>query len=464
MERAFIALGASGADAHTRLASALVDLQAPTLRIAAVAAPHHGPFALPSGHFDLDAPFVLNTVAEVRTSATPEELLHRLLAVESAHGRVRDGRADRALDLDLLAHGDAIATGDLHLPHPRALTRAFVLEPWAEIAPGVPVPGTGQSVLEHRARLHAERADAFAVLRRRAALPLPAVRRGATRVLPDLDALTAWRREAPGDVALVPTMGALHAGHASLLRRARANSTRVLATLFVNPLQFAEGEDLDRYPRTFDQDVDLLAAEGTDAVYAPAAGDLYPPGFATYVQPEGPALGYEGASRPGHYRGVATVVLKLLLRTRPDAAVFGRKDAQQVAVIRRMVQDLDVGVRIDVGHTMREADGLALSSRNRYLDADERARALALPRALDGLRDAAADGTADAATLALKAAAAMRSGGIEVEYVAIVDPDTMETAELERGIPRLAVATVRVGSTRLLDNRWVVRPRSEVDA
>ena len=461
MDRAFIAFGATGDGARERLGSALASLDASDLRIVAAGTPVQGPYATARGHFDLDAPFVTNTVTEVRTSLAPDALLERLRAVEAEHGRVRDGRPDRALDLDLLAHGDRVAQGPVRLPHPRALGRAFVLEPWAEIAPHALVAGTGQPVLEHRARLHAARPDAFAVLARQEALPLPSHAGPPPRILEDAASLRAWRRATDEDLALVPTMGALHTGHASLLRRARATAPRVLATLFVNPLQFGEGEDLDRYPRTFEEDLALLATEGVDAVYVPAADDLYPPGFATFVTPEGPALPFEGALRPGHFRGVATVVMKLLQRTRPDVAVFGQKDAQQVAVLRRMVSDLDVGVRLDVGPTQRDPDGLAMSSRNRYLDAADRARALALPRALARLSDQACGDDADAGALTAEAARTLAAAGVEVEYVAVVDPDRMREASLALGIPRLAVAAVRVGSTRLIDNRWLVRPRRE---
>jgi len=228
---------------------------------------------------------------------------------------------------------------------------------------------------------------------------------------------------------LVPTMGALHAGHRALLRAARAENDRVVMSLFVNPTQFGPGEDYDRYPRDEQRDREIAAAEGVDEVYAPTVEDMYPRGFATRVVSDlGARL--EGAARPGHFDGVATVVLKLLLRIGPDRVYFGQKDAQQLAVVRRMVRDLDVPVEIRAVPTQREPDGLALSSRNVYLDADDRRRAASLHRALV---------TGDAALV---------EG--EIEYFETVDPDTFAPREAERGALRVAAA--RFGGTRLIDN------------
>ena len=234
---------------------------------------------------------------------------------------------------------------------------------------------------------------------------------------------------APG-TGLVPTMGALHDGHRALFRAARAENDRVVASLFVNPAQFDEPTDLDAYPREEQHDVELAEAEGVDAVFAPSLDELYPDGFSTWVQPDG--TGAEGAARPGHFRGVATVCLKLFNLVLPERAYFGQKDAQQVAVIRHLVRDLNVPVEIRVVPTVRDADGLALSSRNVRLSAAERERALALPRAL---RDAVVSPDP-------VATARGSLNGLEPEYVEVLD----------LGDARVLAAAVRVGSTRLLDN------------
>jgi pantoate--beta-alanine ligase len=234
---------------------------------------------------------------------------------------------------------------------------------------------------------------------------------------------------APG-TGLVPTMGALHDGHRALFRAARAENDRVVASLFVNPAQFEDAADLDAYPRDEERDLEIARAEGVDAVFAPAFDELYPPGFATWVDPDD--TGEEGTARPGHFRGVATICLKLFNLVRPERAYFGQKDAQQVAAIRRLVRDLNVPVEIRVVPTVRDPDGLALSSRNARLSADERKRALGLPRAL---REAAA--SPDPVT-----AARGSLNGLEPEYVEVVD----------LGDARVLAAAVRVGSTRLIDN------------
>jgi len=221
---------------------------------------------------------------------------------------------------------------------------------------------------------------------------------------------------------LVPTMGAFHEGHLSLIRAARAENDVVVVSLFVNPAQFGQGEDLTRYPRDETRDAGLAEGEGTDYLFAPPAEEMYPPGFQTWVEVEELSRPLEGAFRPGHFRGVATVCLKLFNATRARRAYFGQKDAQQAAVLKRMVRDLDVDVELRVLPTVREPDGLALSSRNVYLSPEERQAALALPRALQ---------TRDRSLL----------NGLEVEY--------FEEADFE---PRVLAAAVRVGTTRLIDN------------
>jgi pantoate--beta-alanine ligase len=235
-------------------------------------------------------------------------------------------------------------------------------------------------------------------------------------------------------VGLVPTMGALHEGHLSLVRAARDECDLVVLSLFVNPAQFGASEDLSRYPRDEERDAQLAEQEGVDLLFAPEAGELYPEGFATWI--EVGETGAEGKSRPGHFRGVATVCLKLFNIVRPDAAYFGQKDAQQAAVLRRLVRDLDLDVELRVLPTVRDDDGLALSSRNAYLSSGERERALALPRALEAGKAAHARGDDPVA------AAEAALNGLQPDYVEIVD--------LENAIV-LASAT-RVGQTRLIDN------------
>ncbi|MDW6061653.1 pantoate--beta-alanine ligase [Streptomyces sp. FXJ1.4098] len=272
----------------------------------------------------------------------------------------------------------------------------------------------------------------------------------------DFDAALA-QFATPGRVAVVMTMGALHEGHASLIRAARARVGAkgvVTVTVFVNPLQFGAGEDLDRYPRTLDADLEVAAAAGADIVFAPPVEEVYRGGEPRVRMTAGD-MGerYEGASRPGHFDGVLTVVAKLLHLTRPDVAFFGEKDAQQLAVIRRMVLDLDFPVEIVGAPTVREIDGLALSSRNRYLSAQERTTALALSRALFAGRDAGPDVAAvrSAARAVLDEAASLQPP-LDLDYLALVDPsDFTEVPDDHTGEAVLAVAA-KVGSTRLIDN------------
>ncbi|HEY6746544.1 MAG TPA: pantoate--beta-alanine ligase [Mycobacteriales bacterium] len=253
------------------------------------------------------------------------------------------------------------------------------------------------------------------------------------------------RAELPGTVALVPTMGALHAGHVALVRHAATLADTVAVSIFVNPLQFGPGEDLDRYPRTLDADLDLLAREGVELVFAPNAAEMYPDGPPAVTVDPGP-LGalLEGASRPGHFAGVLTVVTKLLGLVRPDVAVFGEKDYQQLALIRRTVADLELGVRVEGAPTVRDPDGLALSSRNRFLDAEQRTQALALSRALKAGAAAGAQG----AGLVLMAATEQLHG-LDVDYLALRGVDLGPAPAA--GPARLLVAA-RVGTTRLIDN------------
>jgi pantoate--beta-alanine ligase len=240
------------------------------------------------------------------------------------------------------------------------------------------------------------------------------------------DALQPFRGR--GTIGLAPTMGALHEGHVALFDVAREECDTVVATIFVNPSQFADQADLDRYPRAGERDAEIAAAAGVDVLFVPSVDELYPPGFATWVDPVGIAAGLEGEHRPGHFRGVATVCVKLFNIVQPDLAFFGRKDAQQVSVVKQVVRDLDLPIQIRVVETVRDADGLALSSRNTLLSPEERESALAIPRAL---------ATGDAA----RARALLVEAGLEPDYVEVADLDG----------PTLAVA-VHVGTTRLIDN------------
>jgi pantoate--beta-alanine ligase len=231
-------------------------------------------------------------------------------------------------------------------------------------------------------------------------------------------------------VGLVPTMGALHDGHRALLRQARRECDRVIMSLFVNPTQFGPGEDFDRYPRDEQRDRAIAAEEGADEVYSPTVHEMYPDGFDTGVEVGEVASRWEGAARPGHFRGVATVVLKLFHMTTPDIAYFGQKDAQQLAVIRRMTADLSVPVKVCGVTTVRDADGLAASSRNVFLSPDERRRAVTLYRALEARDPTLCEG--------------------ELEYLAVVDPDTFREVAPAPG--SLVIGAARFGTTRLIDN------------
>lgn len=253
--------------------------------------------------------------------------------------------------------------------------------------------------------------------------------------------------------AVVMTMGALHEGHLALVRLARERADQVVVTIFVNPLQFGPAEDLSRYPRDLDRDLALLAREGADVVFAPDVAEVYPDGEPV-VRVSAGALGdrLEGAHRRGHFDGVLTVVLKLLHLVRPDVAVFGQKDAQQLMAVRRMVRDLDVPVEVVAGPTVRDPDGLALSSRNAYLDPGQRVRALALVTSLRAAEEAATAGAGADGALAAARAVLEAAPDVVVDYVALVDPaDATDVPAGHRGEAVLAVAA-RVGTTRLIDN------------
>jgi pantoate--beta-alanine ligase len=272
------------------------------------------------------------------------------------------------------------------------------------------------------------------------------------RTVAELREALAPHHGARRTIGLVPTMGALHEGHLSLVRHARAHSEVLVVSLFVNPSQFDERGDLERYPRCEERDAELLAAAGADILFSPSVDEVYPEGFATTVEVSGLTERLEGASRGSeHFRGVATVVTKLLCMVTPDVAYFGQKDAQQVAVIRRLVTDLNLPVRIEALPTVREHDGLAMSSRNVLLSASERRRSLALCAALDAARERVEAGERAARALVDEALSQMRRLGVEPEYVELVDPETLQPLDVLGG-PGLLVLAARVGGVRLIDN------------
>ncbi len=271
-------------------------------------------------------------------------------------------------------------------------------------------------------------------------------------------AQVAAARDAGKSIGFVPTMGALHAGHLSLVEASNAECDYTVVSVFVNPTQFGPNEDFDRYPRTLEKDIAAVSEIGADLVFAPAVEEMYPPGCATHVELEGAAEPLEGQFRPGHFPGVATVVLKLFNAVAPDRAYFGQKDYQQTCVVRQLVRDFLLPVEIRVCPIVREPDGLALSSRNVYLDQDERQQALCVPRSLDRAEELVAAGETDP----LKILDEMQSvfaaePDIRIDYVALVEPETLKpVASVTK--PTVAAVAVHVGKTRLIDNRLLTPP------
>ncbi len=260
-------------------------------------------------------------------------------------------------------------------------------------------------------------------------------------------------------IAVVPTMGALHEGHIQLLRTARARADIVILTIFVNPTQFGPKEDLSRYPRDAEGDLRKCGSAGAFGVYMPEPSTVYPPGYQTYVNVEEVSQGLDGSSRPGHFRGVATVVTKLLALFRPDVALFGEKDYQQLQVISALNRDLELGVEIIGQPTIREADGLAMSSRNAYLNVDERQRALGISRGLFAAQKAAQHGEATVAVLQKLVRAELERSNFREDYVAFVDATTLRPLEnLAPGVPARALVAAFMGNTRLIDNVPILLP------
>jgi pantoate--beta-alanine ligase len=272
------------------------------------------------------------------------------------------------------------------------------------------------------------------------------------KVVETVAELKKLRKKLPGPVGFVPTMGYLHEGHLVLVRRARAENASVAVSIFVNPTQFGPKEDFKRYPRDPERDLDLLKKEGTDLVFMPPVEEIYPPGFDKWVKVGKIAERLEGASRPGHFRGVATVVARLFELVRPDRAYFGQKDAQQLLVIRRTVADLKIGLEVVAVPTVREADGLAMSSRNTYLSPEERGQAAVLYRALTLAQRLYNEGERDANIIRGKMTALIQKQPLaDIDYVSIADAETLGELEVVRP-PALVSMAVRIGKTRLIDN------------
>ena len=273
------------------------------------------------------------------------------------------------------------------------------------------------------------------------------------RTVAELREALAPHRRAGRRIGLVPTMGAFHEGHLALMRRAREDAAVVVVSLFVNPTQFRPGEDLGAYPRDEAADAAQAAALGVDVLFAPPAEEIYPPGFSTEVRVGGVTEPLEGATRGAdHFHGVTTVVTKLFNIVGPDVAYFGQKDAQQAAVIRKLVRDLDIPVRIEICPTVREGDGLAMSSRNRYLEGAHRDRAVALSRALRAAEDAVSGGERDAAEIVSRARAALAEHGVEPEYLELVSTETLAPVDRVGDADVLVAVAARVGPARLIDN------------
>jgi pantoate--beta-alanine ligase len=437
MVRCLIALGSNQGERAQNLLQALELLRAePGISVQRVSSFH---LTSPVGGPPRQDAY-LNAAAAIETELSPVELLRALGIIEQRLGRVRGERwGPRVIDLDVLLYNDEIVeTAEIAVPHPRMHERRFVLAPAAEIAKDFFHPILRQTVGTMLSALPvADNEPRFRVFTSPCAIQAEI-----------LDLRRQGKR-----IGFVPTMGALHAGHISLVERARDLSDVVVASIFINPTQFGPTEDLQKYPRTLDNDLRGLTAARCDLVFVPSAVDMYPAGFSTYLEPPAVAQPLEGVCRPGHFRGVATIVLKLFELVPAHVVCFGQKDYQQLQVIKRMVEDLAIPIEIVGCPTVREADGLAMSSRNRYLSAADRQQALALSLALSSAEQMVSDGERDAKKVASFMKGQLQKSGIErIDYAVVADADTL--AELNT-IERAAVALIaaHVGTTRLIDNR-----------
>ena len=389
-------------------------------------------------------PDFLNAVVSLKTRSSPRELLKALQGIERQLGRARPGSfwGPRPVDLDILFYGARIlGSSALILPHPRLHERRFVLEPLAEIAPGFRHPvlkKTVQSLLEEQ-------------------------KRRKMKVIGSVSGMRTWvnRVQRRGEtLGFVPTMGALHEGHACLMRAARRENDQVVVSLFVNPTQFGPQEDFERYPRNLKGDLELCRGVGVDCIFAPSVGEMYPAkqgkGLSTAwvdVNPLGDL--WEGASRPGFFRGVATVVSKLFNIVQPTCAYFGQKDAQQVKIVATLIEDLKFPIRLRVLPIVREADGLALSSRNAYLSSDERRRALVVGKALQAGRRMLESGVKDRRRIVSAVETIVgETPGARLDYVGLVDASNFEEKRPLVG-KILILLAVWIGRTRLIDNLTV---------
>jgi pantoate--beta-alanine ligase len=383
----------------------------------------------------------LNGAALIETELPVEELWSQLSQIEQQLGRERRERwGPRTIDLDLLLYDQQIVhTSEVTVPHPRLGERRFVLEPAVEIAPEMRDTGSGRTIRELLERLGP---------------PLPG-EAGLRIVLhpQDIQARMGELRRLGLRIGLVPTMGALHEGHLSLVRAARERADVVVATIFVNPTQFGPSEDFGKYPRTLETDLRALANNGCDWVFVPQPAEIYPPGFSTFVEPPSVARPLEGVCRPGHFRGVATVVLKLLEIVPADVACFGQKDYQQALVIRRMVEDLNLPVEIVTCPIVREPDGLAMSSRNRYLSPGERGQALALSRALKEADRMVRSGERSVTAIEAAMRNILADSRIDkIDYTTVADAETLSEISRIQG-QAVALIACYVGTTRLIDNQ-----------
>ena len=375
----------------------------------------------------------LNGAALVKTALDPQAFLCELQRIEAELGRIRGERwGPRTIDLDLLLYDALVVdTESLTIPHPRMTERRFVLVPAAEIAPAMLHPVSGCSLRDLLLRLEREPRIVTAVA--------------------DLQAKVRTARCEGKRIGLVPTMGALHEGHLSLVDSARLECSYTVATIFVNPTQFGPGEDYAKYPRPLERDLALLASHCVDLVFMPTREEMYPAGHATSVSVERLTARWEGEIRPGHFRGVATIVLKLFHAAAPDIAYFGQKDYQQLAVIRRMTADLNLPIEIRMCPIVRYADGLALSSRNAYLSSEERRRGLSLSQSLRCAAELYGGSQRDAGLIVAAMKEILAAAPVELDYAAIVDPETLEPLEEVRP-GAVALVAARVGATRLIDN------------
>lgn len=386
----------------------------------------------------------LNAVVEIETDLEPRELLLRLKELERRIGRSEGGErwGPREIDLDILFYGDLVMEDeDLIIPHPRIGERRFVLEPLYEIAPDLIHPITGSTVSE----MLKEVRDRHVVRRMR---DLEVV-----RSISDMKEISKKLRQEGKVIGFVPTMGYLHEGHLSLIRESKRRCDITVVSIFVNPTQFGPSEDYERYPRDLERDIALSSSEGVDYLFVPEVGEMYPEGFCTYVEIIGKLTSTMcGRSRPTFFRGVTTVVTKLFNIVSPHMAFFGEKDFQQLQVVRRMVRDLNMDVEIVPVPTVREKDGLAMSSRNSYLSPEGRKAATILYRSLMAAKEMVEKGERAAARIKGMIEEMIRSEPLaRIDYIAIVDSETLEDKDIV-GPGTLIALAVWVEDARLIDN------------